>query len=67
MKLIFKYNGNAKSSTRDLKGGYTGNNFSVLDIYLNEKRPSAKIQLLDIFKNHHIVAYSGPTAVGYAK
>ena len=29
------------------------------------KGPSVKIQLLDIFKDHHIVAQSGPTTVGY--
>ena len=28
------------------------------------KIPSAKIQLLNIFNNHLVVAYSGPTAVG---
>ena len=49
MKPIFKYNGNA------------GNDFSVLDAYLNEKRPSAKIHFLKI------VAYSGLTAIGNNK
>ena len=67
MNLIFKYNGNAKSSTRDLKIEYTGNDFSVLDVYLNVKGPSAKIKLLNIFKNNHIGACSVPTAVGYDK
>ena len=65
MNPIFKYNENAKYSTKDLKGGYTANDFSVLDVYLDEKEPSSKIQLSNIFKDHHIVAKLGPTAVGY--
>ena len=32
-----------------------------------KKRLSVKIQLLNIFKGYHIVAYLGPTAVGYGK
>ena len=42
--MIFKYNANAKYSTKDLKGGYSSNNFSLLDVYLAEKVPSVKIQ-----------------------
>ena len=53
MKLIFKYNGNAKYWTKNLKGEYIGSKFSLLHIYL------------DIFNNNHIVAKSDPTAVGY--
>ena len=40
---MFKYNGNAKHSTKDLKGGCNSNNCLVLDVYLNEKGPSVKI------------------------
>ena len=65
MNPIFKYNINVKYSTQDLKGGYSSNNFSLLDVYLSEKEPSAKIHLLNIFKDHHIVAELSPTAVGY--
>ena len=56
MNTIFKYNDNAKFSTNDLKGGYKSNNFSLFDVYLNEEGPSVKIQLRNIFKDHHIVA-----------
>ena len=64
MNTIFKYNSNAKYSTKDLKGGYDSNNFSLLDVYLDEKKTSVKIQLLNIFKDHHIVAQPTPTTVG---
>ena len=37
MNPLFKYNGNTKYSTRDLKGGYIGNNFLVLDVHLKKK------------------------------
>ena len=67
MNTIFKYNANAKYSTNNLKGGYNSNNFSLLDIYLDEKGPSVKIQLLNIFKDHHIEAKPSLTTVGYAK
>ena len=49
----------------DLKGEYTGSDFSLLDVFMNEKGPSAKIQLLNIFNDHHIVAKLDPTAVAY--
>ena len=65
MKTILKYNANTKSSTKDLKGGHNSINFSLLDIYLGEKGPSIKIQQLNTFKDHHIVAQTSPTAVGY--
>ena len=65
MNPIFKYIGNAKYSTKNLEGGYTGKNFLVLKVYLNEKGPSLTIQLLNTFKDHHTVAKSGLTAVGY--
>ena len=64
MNSIFKYNGDAKYSTKDLKGGYIGNNISTLDVYPNENITSVKIQLLDNFKDHHIVGYSDPAAIG---
>ena len=65
MNTIFKYNANAKYSTKDLKGGYNSNNFSLLDVYLDEKGTSVKIQLPNIFKDPHIVAQPTPTTVGY--
>ena len=37
----------------------------MLDVYLDEKGPSVKIQLPNIFKDHHIVAQPTPTMVGY--
>ena len=49
------------------KSGYNSNNFSLLDVYLDEKGPSVKIQLPNIFKDHHIVAQPTPTAVGHDK
>lgn len=55
MNPMIKHNGNAKYWAKDLKGEYTGSNFSILDIYLN------------IFSDQHIIAKSGPTAVGYGK
>ena len=65
MNTIFKYNASAKYSTKDLKGRYNINNFSLLGVYLDEKGPSVKIQLSNIFKDHHIVAKPSPTTVGY--
>ena len=56
MNTIFSYNVNAKYSTQDLKGYHNNMNFSLLDVFLNEKGPSVKIQMLNIFKDHHIVA-----------
>ena len=50
--FLFKYNSNAKYLTKDLKGGYNGNNFSSLNVYLDEKGSSSKIQLLNIFNDH---------------
>ena len=41
--MILKYNANAKYLTKDLKGGYNSINFSLLDVYLDEKEPSMKI------------------------
>ena len=48
-----------------LKGGSKSNAFSLLDVYLDEKGSSVKIQLRNVFKDHHIVAKPSPTAVGY--
>ena len=56
MNPIFKYNNNAKHSAKDLKGEYNGNNFLLLDLYLDEKGTFVKIQQLNIFKDHHTVA-----------
>ena len=65
MNTIFKYNAKAKYSSKDLKGSYNSNSFSLLDIYLDEKGTSAKIQLPNIFKGHYILAQPTPTTVGY--
>ena len=65
MNTIFSYNANAKHSTKDLKGGRNNINFSLLDIYLNEKEPSVKTQLSNIIKDHHIVAKPSTTSVSY--
>ena len=43
MNAIFKYKANAKYSTKDLKGDYDSNDFSLLNRCLNEKGPSVKI------------------------
>ena len=67
MNRIFKYNAKAKYSTKDLKGGYNSNNFSLLDVHLDEKGTSVKIQLRTIFKDHRIVAQPTPTTVGHDK
>ena len=64
MNTIFKYNAYAKYSTKDLKGSYNSNNFSLLDVYLDEKEISVKIQLPKIFKDYYIVAQPKPTTVG---
>ena len=64
MNAMFKYSANAKYSTKDLRGGHNNNNFSLLDVYLDEKGPSVKIQLSNIFKDHHIVAKPSPKTVG---
>ena len=63
--MIFKDSANAKYSIKDLKGGHHSIKFSLMNIYLDEKRPSVKIQLLNIFKDNHIVAQTSPTAAGY--
>ena len=65
MNTIFKYNANAKNSTKDLKGGYNSNIFSLLDVFLEKKGPSVKIQSPNIFKDHHIVSQPTPTTVSY--
>ena len=64
MNTIFKYNANAKYSTKDLKDGYNNNNFSLVNVYLDEKEPSVKTQLPNIFKDHHIIAKPKPTIAG---
>ena len=67
MNTIFKYNANAKYLTKDLKGGYNSNKILLLDVYLDEKgtKKEVKIQLPNIFKDHHIVAQPTPDTVGY--
>ena len=62
---MFEYNKNAKYSTKNLKVGHNTDDFSLPDVDLNEKGPSLKIHLLNIFKDHHIVAQLSPIAVGY--
>ena len=65
MSPIFKCNHKVKYSTKDLKGGYTDNDFSLIDVYLNEKGPFAKLQLLNNFEDHHTVIKISVTVVGY--
>ena len=65
MDPTFKYIDNVKYSTKDLKGGYNGNDFLVLDVYLNKEGPPAKIQLPNIIKYHHIVPPLSITTIGY--
>ena len=64
MDAIFKYNANAKYSTKDLKGGYNNNNFSLLNVYLDEKGPLVKLQFTNTFKDHHIIAKPKTTIAG---
>ena len=54
MNTIFKCNANVKYSTKDLKGGYNSNNFSLPKVYLDEQGPSVNIQLPTIFKDHKL-------------
>ena len=48
-----------------MNSGHNTSNFSLLDVHLNEKGPYAKIQLLNVFKDHHIVAQLSRIVVGY--
>ena len=54
MNPIFKYNGNTKYLIKYLKGAYAGSDFSLLDVYLNEKGPPLKTQWLNVFKDNQI-------------
>ena len=65
MNTIFKYSANAKYSTNGLEAGHSRNNFSLLDVCLDGKGPSVKIQLPNIFNDHLIVAEPSRTTVGY--
>ena len=65
MNRIFSYNANAKYSIKYLKGGYNNVNFPLMDICLDEKGPSVKIELSNIFKDQHVVAKPSTTPVGY--
>ena len=63
MNTIFSYNINAKYSTKDLKRYHNNLNFSLLDVFLGKKKStSVKTQMLNIFKDQHIVA--NVTSVG---
>ena len=53
--MVFNYNANAKYSTKDLKVDYYSNNFSLLDVYLDEKGTLVKVQLPNIFKDQNII------------
>ena len=64
MNTTFKYNANARYWTKYLRGGYNSNNISLLDVYLDEKKTSVKIQLPNIFKDRHIVAKPRPPTAG---
>ena len=65
MNTMFKYNANTKYSNKDSRGGHNSNNFSLLDVFLDDKGPPVKIQLPNIFKDHHIVTKPSSTTVGY--
>ena len=65
MNTIFSCNANAKYLAKGSKGGHNNINFSLLDINLDEKEPSVKVQLSNIFKDYHIVAKPSSTSVGY--
>ena len=65
MNTIFSCNANGKYLAKDLKGGHSSINFSLLDIYVDEQGPSVKIQLLNIFKDCLILAKPSTMAVGY--
>ena len=41
--MLFKYNNNRTYSAKRLKGGHTNEVFSVLGVYLNDKRPFTKV------------------------
>ena len=63
---IFSCNVNANYSTKNSKCRYHNSiKFSLLDVFLAEKGPSVKIQLLNIFKDQYIVAKQSTTSVGY--
>ena len=64
MKSRFKYSNNTEDSIKNLKGGYTDDDFRVSDVYMIEKGLFVKTQLLDIFKDHHIVVWASPTTIG---
>ena len=57
------FNGKVKYSTEKLKSEYTGDNFWLV----NEEGSFFKIQLLNIFKNNQIVAWTCPTVKGYGR
>ena len=65
MNRTFKYHSNVRYLTKDLKGRSNSNDFSLLDVYVNEKRPSIKIQLLNIFKDHLIETKLSPSVKYY--
>ena len=64
---MFNYKSNAKYLREDIKAGYDGSRFSLLDVHLNDKGPSVKIKLLNSFKDHHIAAKVNSVAVGFAE
>ena len=65
MNTIFKYNANAKYSTKDLKGYNSNKKKKKEKKDQGEKGPSVKIQLSNIFKDHRIVAKQSTTSVRY--
>ena len=65
MNKIFTDNVNAKYTTKDLKAEHNNINFSLLDVYPDEKGPSVKVQLSNISKDHHTVTKPSTTSVGY--
>ena len=49
MDPVFKYDNNARYLTKDFRGGYNANNFTLIDVNLSNKRSSVKIYLLNIY------------------
>ena len=48
----------------NFKGGYNSDIFPLLNVYLDEKGPSVKFLLPNIFKDHRIIAKPKPKIVG---
>ena len=65
MNTLFNDNANAKYSTKDLKGGYRQQHLFIAESTLRWEKTLVKIQLQNIFKDHHIAAQPTFTTVGH--